>query len=184
VAFPDGRTGVLAKADAWPYSRWLASLRYSGDDVSATAQSLLGVPFLWGGTSTKGMDCSGFTKTVYFLNGILLPRDANQQAHVGMPIATTAEMEEVRTGDLLFFGAHASADRPERVTHVAISLGGKKFIHCAGYVRINSLSPADDDFSDIRLTSFLGATRVIYADHTTGIYRLSTLTPLYAVHDH
>jgi gamma-D-glutamyl-L-lysine dipeptidyl-peptidase len=184
VTFPDGRTGVLAKADARPYSRWLASLRYSGDDVIATAQSLLGVPYLWGGTSTKGMDCSGFTKTVYFLNGILLPRDANQQAHVGMPIATTAEMDEVRPGDLLFFGTHASADRPERVTHVAVSLGGKRFVECSGYVRISSLSPADGDFSDARLTGFLGATRVIDADQTTGIYRLSTLIPLYAVHDH
>ena len=182
VSYPDGRTGVLAKADARPYDRWLQSIRYSTDDVLATAQSLLGVPYLWGGTSTKGMDCSGFTKTVYFLNGILLPRDAGQQARVGTPIATTAEMTEVHPGDLLFFGTHASAEKPERVTHVAISLGGKRFIHCSGYVRVNSLSPADSDFSDFRLTGFLGATRVIDAEHATGVYRLSTL-PAYATHE-
>lgn len=182
VAYPDGRTGFLAKADARPYDGWLAALRYSADDVIATAQSILGVPYLWGGTSTKGMDCSGFTKTVYFLNGILLPRDANQQARVGMPVATTAEMTELRPGDLLFFGAHANGDRPERVTHVAISLGGKRYIHSSGFVRVNSLSPADSDFSDFRLSGFLGATRVIDADQSTGVYRLSTL-PNYTPHE-
>jgi hypothetical protein len=182
VEYPDGRTGVVSKSDARPYESWLGSLRYSADGILATAKSLLGVPYLWGGTSTKGMDCSGFTKTVYFLNGIQLPRDASQQARVGAPIATTAEMTEVRAGDLLFFGTHATTDRPERVTHVAISLGGKRFIHCSGYVRVNSLSPDDPDYSEFRLTGFLGANRMIDADHTTGVYRLSTL-PLYASHE-
>jgi cell wall-associated NlpC family hydrolase len=128
------------------------------------------------------MDCSGFTKTVYFLNGILLPRDANQQARVGMPVATTAEMTELQPGDLLFFGTRANGEKPERVTHVAISLGGKRFIHSSGFVRVNSLSPADTDFSDFRLSGFLGATRVIDADHTTGVHRLSTLFQ-YASHE-
>jgi len=86
------------------------------DDLMATAESFLGVPYLWGGTSAHGIDCSGLTQRVYFLNGVGLDRDADQQALGGKPV------DVARPGDLFFFGA-------DRVTHTAIATGERTFIH-------------------------------------------------------
>ena len=85
-------------------------------DLVATAESFIGVPYLWGGTSAHGIDCSGLTQRVYFLNGVGLDRDADQQALGGRPV------DVARPGDLFFFGA-------ERVTHTAIATGERTFIH-------------------------------------------------------
>jgi len=86
------------------------------DDLLRTAEAFFGVPYLWGGTTALGMDCSGFVQQVYRLNGVALPRDADQQAMLGRRV------EEARAGDLLFFGA-------ESVTHVALATSGSEFIH-------------------------------------------------------
>jgi cell wall-associated NlpC family hydrolase len=88
----------------------------SPDDLVATAESYLGVPYLWGGTTARGIDCSGLTQQVYRLNGVGLDRDADQQALGGRPV------EHARPGDLFFFGA-------ERVTHTAIATAETTFIH-------------------------------------------------------
>ncbi|HEV2010732.1 MAG TPA: C40 family peptidase [Candidatus Limnocylindria bacterium] len=88
----------------------------TADDLLATAEAFLGVPYLWGGTSAHGIDCSGFTQQVYRLNGVGLDRDADQQALGGRPV------DQARPGDLFFFGA-------ERVTHTAIATGERTFIH-------------------------------------------------------
>jgi hypothetical protein len=88
----------------------------SPEDLIATAESFLGVPYLWGGTSAHGIDCSGLTQQVYRLNGVGLDRDADQQALGGRPV------DVARPGDLFFFGA-------ERVTHTAIATGERTFIH-------------------------------------------------------
>ena len=101
----------------------------------------MGVPYLWGGTSTKGVDCSGFTKTVYSLNGIQLLRNASHQARLGEAVELNPELSNLKKGDLLFFGSAANDRRPERVTHVGIYLENKRFIHSSGLVRINSLDP-------------------------------------------
>ena len=85
-------------------------------DLIATARAFLGTPYLWGGTSGLGIDCSGLVQQVYRLNGVGLDRDADQQALEGRPVDTPS------AGDLLFFGSPA-------VTHVAMSLGGDDFIH-------------------------------------------------------
>ena len=79
VRYPDGREAYVARSEAKPYREWLSSLRTDEGSVVKTAMQFMGIPYLWGGTSTKGVDCSGFTKSVYFLNGLLLPRDASQQ---------------------------------------------------------------------------------------------------------
>ena len=73
----------------------LKGAKDSPETIVATAYRFFGVPYLWGGTSVKGMDCSGFTKTVYFLNGVLLPRDASQQ------VARGRAHRYVRTGTWL-----------------------------------------------------------------------------------
>lgn len=182
VDYPDGRTGYLPRGDAALLDAWLARARDTPETVIRTAKGLMGVPYLWGGTSAKGMDCSGFTKTVFFLNGVLLPRDANQQATVGEPIELAAGSVTLRAGDLLFFGTQAGPEKPERVTHVAISLGGARFIHSSGEVRMNSLDPADTDFSSFRSMSFLRARRIIGATEQSGIHRLTSI-PYYRTNE-
>jgi SH3-like domain-containing protein len=182
VEYPDGRTGFLPKEHGELYGSWLSATADTPERVLATAYRFFGVPYLWGGTSAKGMDCSGFTKTVYFLNGVMLPRDANQQVRVGEPVPTDNNMAAVRPGDLLFFGSRAREGRPERVTHVGISLGGKRFIHTpgGGGVSTNSMDPADPDYSKGRENGFLHARRVIGAGEDRGIRRLTTI-PYYRV---
>ncbi len=83
VAFPDGREAYVPTAQLIDYAQWANKPLPSAGSILQTAQTLIGVPYLWGGTSIKGVDCSGFTKTAYFLNGVIIPRDASQQALVG-----------------------------------------------------------------------------------------------------
>ena len=126
------------------------SVRAAGEQPSSptpdllltTAQRFLGVPYLWGGCSPWGLDCSGFVQLVYRLHGTVLPRDADQQAAVGLPVGIEAECDTaVAPGDAVFFCA---AEARERITHVGLALGGGEFIHAAGgdRVRINPLSDA------------------------------------------
>ena len=103
-----------------------------------------------------------------------MPRDASQQALVGELIDTTGGVD-LRPGDLLFFGFKATPERKERVTHVAISLGGKRFIHASTDVRVNSLAPADTDYSQHREQMFLRARRIIGAGDATGVRHLKDL---------
>lgn len=184
VAYPDGRTGYLRKDEAKPFDRWLAEAKDTPETIVATAKRFFGVPYFWGGTSAKGLDCSGFTKTVYYLNGVVLPRDASQQVHVGDTVETGVDWATVRPGDLLFFGTRATAERKERVTHVGISLGGRRFIHASGGkgVSVNSLDPADGDYSKHRDTGFLRVKRIIGAGEDTGVRRLDRI-PLYRGHE-
>ncbi len=85
-------------------------------DLLATAEAFLGVPYLWGGTTALGIDCSGFVQQVYRLNGIRLDRDAHQQAMEGRSVDVPA------AGDLIFFGG-------ERVTHVGLAATERTFIN-------------------------------------------------------
>jgi hypothetical protein len=173
VQYPDGRKAYLAREEGEPFDRWLARAEDTPERILSTAKKFMGVPYLWGGTSAKGMDCSGYTKTVYFLNGVLLPRDASQQARVGELVETDDRMSQVEPGDLLFFGSPGTEKRKERIWHVAISLGGPRFIHAAGDVRINSLSSEDPDYAGPRARTFLRVKRIIGSGEDSGVRRLA-----------
>lgn len=180
VEYPDGRRAFLPRNMAKPYAEWLKDAHDTPDRIIATAKRFMGLPYFWGGTSAKGMDCSGFSKTVYFLNGVLLPRDASQQVSVGELVDTTGGIN-LNPGDLLFFGSRATPERKERVTHVAISLGGKRFIHSSTNVHINSLAPSDLDYSKHRDQGFLRAKRIIGVGDSAGVKRLRDL-PYYGLY--
>lgn len=132
------------RSDPIPYAKALTRL----------ATSLLGQSYLWGGTSTFAVDCSGFTQTVYRQTGILLPRDADMQATVGNIV-----QKPFLPGDLLFFGVRGDAGQPDSIRHVALSLGGDKFIHARGHVRLASFSPQDPEFDSYETERFLKAVR-------------------------
>ncbi|MBT0548809.1 NlpC/P60 family protein [Riemerella anatipestifer] len=99
--------------------------------IADTAQKFLNVPYLWGGRSFFGIDCSGFTQIVYKVVGIKIPRDAYQQAEVGQVLDF---IEEAQAGDLAFF-----ENEEGRITHVGIMLEDRKIIHAHGKVRIDEL---------------------------------------------
>ncbi|MCE5179040.1 MAG: C40 family peptidase [Porphyromonadaceae bacterium] len=170
VQYPDGREAFVKKSDVMEVSDWLKKNRLTGGSIVNTAKQLLGVPYLWGGTSTKGMDCSGFTKQVYWMHGIILARDASQQVRYGKLIDETGDFSDALPGDLVFFGTKATAENPkERVVHVGIYIGNKRFIHASDYVRINSFDPADPLYDEFNANRYIRTKRVIGEVNSAGI---------------
>ncbi|MEQ9097607.1 MAG: C40 family peptidase [Imperialibacter sp.] len=159
VKYPDGREAFVNKKEAKPVDSWLAQANPTGDNLTHIAFQLMGAPYLWGGTSSKGMDCSGFTKTVYFMNGLVIPRDASQQVHAGQPVDSEQPFDQLEVGDLLFFGTPATSDKKERVVHVGMWIGDKKFIHASGQVRVSSVDPDDEHYDEYNVNRFLRARR-------------------------
>jgi gamma-D-glutamyl-L-lysine dipeptidyl-peptidase len=174
VEYPDGRAAFLPRGSGEHFDKWLNEAQDTPERIVATAYRFMGIPYLWGGTSAKGFDCSGFTKTVFFLNGIVLPRDASQQALVGEPV----KAENLKAGDLVFFGSKSTRGRKERVKHVGIYLDTGRFINASGDVRINSLNPSDSTYVPRRAKTLLGARRVIGVGTHAGVRRLREF-PLY-----
>jgi len=124
------RDAIAIRDSADPYPQAHVST------VTAFARSLLGRPYLWGGTSWEGIDCSGFVQLCYRMGGSIIPRDADQQ-HDSLP--EQVSRANMREGDLIFFGS-------ERITHVGMALNNKEYIHAEGQnynqVVINSFEPA------------------------------------------
>ena len=161
VELPDGRKAFVKNASVDNYDEWKASRKATPENIVNTAKQFLGVPYMWGGTSAKQFDCSGFTQTVYKLNGIRIPRDASQQVKLGTEVDTSEHFSHLQKGDLLFFGKKATKNTKEKVIHVTIYIGDTEFIHAAGLVTINSLDPARENFSAYRKGSFLKAKRIL-----------------------
>ena len=138
LATPDGRTGWVNKSSVEQFDTW-AKQNIDLNKIEKTARRMMGSSYLWGGTSTKVTDCSGLVKVSYFSNGIILQRDASQQALTGLKID---DWHNAKQCDLLFFGNSKTG----RVTHVGLFLRDGKYIHCSGRVKINDLDPAASDY--------------------------------------
>lgn len=161
IAYPDGRTGYIERSACDHFEVWSFSVQPKPRSIISLAKSYMGRPYLWGGTSTKMMDCSGFVRIVMMLHGIYLPRDASQQALIGKTVAEgKEEIAKLKPGDLLFFGRRRD-DGSKRVTHVGIYIGNDRFIHESGTVFIQSLNPEHEDYSAYRHNQFLHAKDVI-----------------------
>ena len=165
LATPDGRVGWVDDADMAELSQW-SQQGFSAAQIEKTARRMMGSSYLWGGTSTKVTDCSGLSKVSYLSNGIILQRDASQQALTGKIMKKGTDWREYETGDLLFFGN----EKTSRVTHVGIYLRDGKYIHCSGQVKINSLIPTASDYP--YLYSPLSASRIKGMVGTKGIIAL------------
>ena len=167
VILPDGRKGVVLKKAVMAFDTFRSQTIKDAGGVIKRALSLLGVPYLWGGSSTKGVDCSGFVQTVYFNNGLILLRDASLQALHGNPVDVSGGFSNLREGDLLFFGSRENSDL--HVTHVAIYMGDSEYINSSGRVMINSLDSTRTNYNSYRKKSLLAARRIIDVDNDPGI---------------
>ncbi len=165
LATPDGRVGWVDAADVAELSQW-SQQQFSAAQIEKTARRMMGSGYLWGGTTTKVTDCSGLTKVSYLSNGIILQRDASQQALTGKIMKRGTDWHQYETGDLLFFGN----EKTGRVTHVGIYLRDGNYIHCSGQVKINSLDPKSSQYP--YLYSPLSASRIKGMVGTKGIVAL------------
>ena len=122
----------------------------AGDAIVAAAKEYLGVPYVWGGASPSGFDCSGFTQYVLRICGYSINRTATAQLDNGYSVSYS----DLQPGDLVFFHNTYNTDAP--ASHVGIYVGGGEFIHAGGsYVKISSLS------SDYYATRYVGARRIV-----------------------
>ncbi|MBP6872630.1 MAG: C40 family peptidase [Bacteroidales bacterium] len=160
IKLPDGREGFVLKSECISFEEWI-SLKPDAEPVIAIAKRMMGFPYLWGGASTKAVDCSGFTKLMFYTRGIILARDASQQAKYGEPV-DIGRLENLESGDLLFFGS--SAERPG---HVGIHLGNGDFIHSSGRVHISSIIAGDPKHDPNR--NFVAARRILTELDSEGI---------------
>jgi len=158
----DGTKGWVASPSLTLHPNFGNSGQLAADSLLGIAATLAGRPYLWGGTSPKAMDCSGFTKTAYYLNGYVIPRDASQQVHAGTEIELTPDFRNLQRGDLLFFG-RLRDNGSEKITHVGFYTGNGRFVHAGadnGRILEQSLLPRDEDFAPHRLESLMRARRL------------------------
>jgi len=136
VALPGNRSGWLNHSDVTIRQGEPLYPRTSVRAITDYACAFLERPYLWGGTSWEGIDCSGFVQLCYRMGGYIIPRDADQQYDF---LTCSVKREEMQEGDLIFFGSQA-------ITHVAMALNNKEYIHAEGqnynYVVINSFDPS------------------------------------------
>jgi gamma-D-glutamyl-L-lysine dipeptidyl-peptidase len=154
VALPGERTAWLSRAAVNLRLQEESYPRASIRTITNYAHALLGVPYLWGGTSCEGIDCSGFMQLCYRMGGYIIPRDAGQQDAF---LAHSVERNQVQEGDLIFFGR-------QKITHVAMALNDHEYIHSEGQlynrVTINSFDPADNHYDKRLDEMFWGVKRV------------------------
>lgn len=163
VMLPDGRKGWTPARDLAAFAGWAEKQSITADKIVTTAMQFEGTPYLWGGASGKGLDCSGLVRLTFFMNGHLLPRNASQQVKYGREIIMECDhsvapdsdklhqemqkrIKHLQPGDLVFFGSPETRLKKERITHVGIYIGGGKIIHASHKVRINSLIPGHKDY--------------------------------------
>lgn len=178
VILPSGRKGWVRKGDLEDFAAWASDVRATPENLTATALRFLGVPYLWGGNSVKGMDCSGLIQYVCFLCGLSVPRDATPQAAIGTEVALTDSQGNYTIGnlkpaDLLFFASPSG-----KINHVGLYLGDGRFIQASQVVRISSLVEGDNDYYERRPVK---ARRI--AGGGNGVTRLKNNPAWFAVSD-
>jgi hypothetical protein len=125
----------------------------TAENVIRLAEPFLGVPYLWGGSSGWGLDCSGFTQLVFRMAGLNIPRDSDQQMAMAQSTCRVDHIKDLAPGDLVFFKGH-----------VGICLGRGEFVHAsapAGCVTVNALIPGAQHYASALVKRFLGGGRIL-----------------------
>lgn len=173
VEYPDLRKGYIKKEEASIFSSWKQNLEVNDlmkrrqNNIEKTAKSFVGAPYLKGGTSIKGLDCSGFTKMVYLMNGFIIPRNASQQVNAGKRVDSKLMFSDLQKGDLLFFGEKATENNKQEISHVGIWLGNEQqeFIHASSEsVHISSINSAQVNYDEFHKNRYLGGRRYLNID--------------------
>jgi cell wall-associated NlpC family hydrolase len=144
----------LSKVEGWVRASLLqvlpSRLLFKPKALITLAAKFLEAPYIWGGTTAWGLDCSGLVQSVYAAFGVSLPRDADQQAEIG----ETVEPQDAKPADLLFFPGH-----------VAISLGGTKFIHAnAHHMRVTVDDFEKSDYAKKLRAQLTGVKRIVKSE--------------------
>lgn len=154
VALPGGRSGWLNAADCAIRPAYEPFPSRSIDEMLAFGRRFIGVPYLWGGGTVLGLDCSGLAQLCSRFAGVTILRDADQQ-YASIP--HVVERGDLRAGDLAFFA------RDGRIVHVGIMLDASRMLHADGSVRnevtINALDPDRGDYSARLAHLYAGARR-------------------------
>lgn len=157
VLLPDGRAGLIGSGEVVAVDRLRDRFPARGESITRTARRWLGAPYLWGGVTPAGVDCSGFVQAVFWIHGVALPRDSDLQSDMGTPVEPGEDFSRLGPGDLLFYA------QKERVDHVAISLGGSHIIHSSagnGGVDLNDMT-GGGAFEVLLRSLFTGARRLL-----------------------
>lgn len=156
LALPDGRGAWVAQSDVRIHENSAVTFasKKGIEAVIATAKQYVGLPYLWGGTTALGFDCSGFTQFALRINGYQVLRDANMQYTQG----DSAQRAELKRGDLVFFSTYQAGP-----SHMGIYLGDGEYIHSSGSlgVAISSFNPSAKNYSADLDQKYVGARRVI-----------------------
>lgn len=130
------------------------------DELMDISRDYLGIEYEWGGTTPEGFDCSGYLQYIYREVGVYLPRVARNQAKAGIPVSR----EDLQPGDILYFERTGHRDNV-KITHSGMYIGNDEFIHAARSEGVTITNLPESNYWNSR---YLGATRVIIDDGTTG----------------
>jgi cell wall-associated NlpC family hydrolase len=160
LELPDGRRWWVAASDTVPASELPRPDREGIDAALRSMRRHIGVPYLWGGCTPFGYDCSGLTQAFWALLGVRIPRDADQQFQAGEPVEGPP-----LPGDLLFFSLSSNGEERARhadIRHVGIALGDNQMLHASGKARvvaIDELGTGRDAYGDWLHDHLAGARR-------------------------
>lgn len=176
VMLPDGRTGYVPSGDVQDYQDWLETRHLAPENIIAEALKFRGVPYLWGGASPSGVDCSGLVRHTYIMNGIALPRNASQQIFTGTIVPMNPDMSFGPAPAPTTPGAPAAVDDADGTYAAQLRAEMER--------RIANLQPADlvffgyiKDDGQPKITHvgiYIGDGRIIHASH---VVRINSLLP-------
>ncbi|MBQ2006291.1 MAG: C40 family peptidase [Bacteroidales bacterium] len=146
VLMADGTEAWVKDTDVEDFKSWARSRKVTEEGLVAMAKTMLGTPYMWGGNTVKHYDCSGLTKTIYLMHGIVLPRNAREQIACG--VSVPYELGKMRPGDLIFYGRKDENGKPVSVSHVSMYIGDGKIIHSSQLVRVNSIVKGEPNYYD------------------------------------